>query len=67
MDSMKAALRFIVVVGGTVLLGFAVHDTVSFGWKISIIASRARRQIWEALSDTVAWVFSTKNGVRSLS
>jgi hypothetical protein len=52
---MKAALKFIVVLGGAVLLSFAVHDTVSFGWRISTGASRARKQFWDALVDAVAW------------
>jgi hypothetical protein len=38
-----------------VLLGFAVHDVVSLGWRISTIASRAPRQFRDALVEAVAW------------
>ena len=50
---MKAALRLIVVISAAVLLGFAVHDIVSFGWRISTVASRAAVQFWDALVDAV--------------
>jgi hypothetical protein len=52
---MKAALRFIAVVSGAALLGFAAYDMVSFGWRISTSASCAPEQFWHALVDAVAW------------
>ena len=52
---MKAAFRLIFVVSAAVLLGFAVHDTVSFGWGIFTSASRAPRQFWDTFADAVAW------------
>ncbi len=52
---MKAALRFIVVACAALLLGFAVHDVVSLGWRISTTASRAPGQFLDALLNAVAW------------
>jgi hypothetical protein len=42
---MKALLRFVLVVTGVVLLGFAVHDMVSFGMGVSSSVSHAPREI----------------------
>jgi hypothetical protein len=52
---MKALLRFVLVVTGMVLLGFAVHDVVSFGMGASSSVSNAPREVWEILKDAVAW------------
>ena len=54
-DNMKALLRFVLVVTGVVLLGFAVHDMVSFGMGVSSSVSRAPRELWDVLVDAVTW------------
>ena len=52
---MKSAFRFLLVISAALLLGFAVRDTVSWGWRISATASHAPGQVWDALADAVAW------------
>ena len=54
-DDMKALLRFVLVVTGVVLLGFAVHDMVSFGMGVSSSVSHAPRELWYVLVDVVTW------------
>ena len=59
---MKALLRFVLVVTGVVLLGFAVHDMVSFGMGVSSSVSHAPRELWDALADAVSWGIEYKVG-----
>jgi hypothetical protein len=59
---MRTALICIVVVSAAVMLGFAVHDVVSFGMGISSSASRAPKQFWDALGDAVIWGIEYKEG-----
>jgi hypothetical protein len=59
---MKAAFRFLLVISAALLLGFAVRDTVSWGWRISTAASYAPGQAWDTLADAVAWGKQYKEG-----
>jgi len=52
---MKAFLKFVVAVTGVGLLGFAIHDMVSFGMGVSSSVSRAPQQFWDALEDAITW------------
>jgi hypothetical protein len=52
---MKASLRFVIAATGVALLGFAVHDMVSFGMGVSSSVSHAPRELWNALGDAVTW------------
>ena len=52
---MKASLRLLFAVTGVVLLGFAVHDMVSFGMGVSSSVSHAPRELWDVLVDAVTW------------
>jgi hypothetical protein len=63
---MRTALIFMVVVSAVVLLGFAVHDVVSFGMGISSSASRAPKQFWDALGDAVTWSIEYKEGATAV-
>ena len=60
---MKASLRFVIAAIGVALLGFAVHDMVSFGMDVSSSVSHAPRELWDALGDAVAWGIQYKVGV----
>ena len=59
---MKASLRLLFAVTGVALLGFAVHDMVSFGMGVSASVSHAPRELWDVLADAVSWGIEYKVG-----
>jgi ABC-type Fe3+ transport system permease subunit len=63
---MRTALICIVVVSAVIMLGFAVHDVVSFDMGISSSASRAPKQFWDALGDAVTWGIEYKEGATAV-
>jgi len=65
-QDMKSALVFVFVVCGVMLLGFAVHDVVSFGMGISGSAAHAPKQFWDAVVDAVAWGMEYKEGATAI-
>ncbi|MGA2371406.1 MAG: hypothetical protein ACLPPV_21195 [Candidatus Korobacteraceae bacterium] len=60
---MKSGLLFVVVVCAVVLVGFAVHDIVTFGMGILGSATHAPGQFRDALANAVAWGMEYKEGV----
>jgi hypothetical protein len=60
---MKASLRLVFAITGVALLGFAVHDMVSFGMSVFSSGSHAPRELWDALGDAVTWGIEYKVGV----
>ncbi len=59
---MKAALTFLLLASATLLLGFVVHDMLSFRWGALTAASSAPRQLWNALAEALAWGKEYKEG-----
>jgi hypothetical protein len=63
---MRTALISIAVVSAAVMLGFAVHDVVSFGMGISSSTSRAPKQFWDAVGNAVTWGIQYKEGTTAI-
>jgi hypothetical protein len=63
---MRTVLLYILAVTVVVMVAFGVRDAVSFGIGVSGGASRAPRDLWNALGDAVSWGLEYKEGAAAI-
>ncbi len=63
---MRTVLLYILAVTVVVMVAFGIRDAVSFGIGVSAGASRAPRDLWNALGDAVSWGLEYKEGAAAI-
>lgn len=63
---MRTVLIYILAGTLVVMVAFGIRDAISFGIGVSDGASRAPRDLWNALGDAVSWGVEYKEGALAI-